>query len=67
VINCRKQDEHLVEEVLAAAVREYTAKTGRQVKASIDKTLYLPAAQKEVIQNRQKKKNLHLKKKTFVR
>ena len=35
-VNVRKQDEHLVEEVLSAAVSEYTAKTGRKVKVRHD-------------------------------
>jgi V-type H+-transporting ATPase subunit E len=48
VVNCRKQDEQLVEAVLPAAVQEYTAKTGRTVKVAIDRTLYLPPSKGQV-------------------
>merc|ERR1711991_215818 len=48
IINCRKSDEKLVEEVLPKAVKEYTNKTGRKVDAKVDSTMYLPGPKTEV-------------------
>lgn len=48
VVNCRKQDEQLVDAVLPAAVKEYTDKTGRTVKVTVDRALYLPPPKSEV-------------------
>merc|ERR1711916_161956 len=47
VVNCRKCDEKLVNEVLPAAAKQYTEKTGRKVKASLASTMYLPPGKSE--------------------
>eukprot|EP01115_Flamella_aegyptia_P001532 TRINITY_DN1251_c0_g1_i2.p1 TRINITY_DN1251_c0_g1~~TRINITY_DN1251_c0_g1_i2.p1 ORF type:complete len:233 (+),score=100.77 TRINITY_DN1251_c0_g1_i2:107-805(+) len=44
---CRKQDAHLVKDVLSGAVAEYTSKAKKQVDAEVESSLYLPAGPEE--------------------
>lgn len=47
VINVRKSDLKLVEDVLSSAVEEFQTKTGRKVKVTIDTTVFLPPSKAE--------------------
>ena len=50
IINVRKGDEKLVNEVLPKAQAEYESLTGTTVKVSVDSTMYLPAGRDQVSQ-----------------
>jgi len=47
-IVCRQQDKKVIQDVLKAAIQEYTQKSGKQVEVDIDNTIHLPPGPDQV-------------------